>query len=156
MEKPLNFMVEGAFDFVDVRAWQRGKLWLEITANAAKLISLGGERIELTLLHKLVQKVTGKNSKMITFPLPIAMVVAPLAELYYKITKTRPVLTRYALETVFSNSEISSEKARKELGYQPIKLEKSIPDTVRWWWDNLALAKKTLRLTSKKPVQDKL
>ena len=156
MEKPLNFMVEGAFDFVDVRDVAKGQIMARDHGKRGETYILGGERIELTLLHKLVQKVTGKNSKMITFPLPIAMVVAPLAELYYKVTKTRPVLTRYALETVFSNSEISSEKARKELGYQPIKLEKSIPDTVRWWWDNLALAKKTLRLTSKKPVQDKL
>ncbi len=150
MEKPLNFMVEGAFDFVDVRDVAKGQIMARDKGRRGETYILGGERIELKLLHKLVQKVTGKKSRMITFPLPIAMIVAPLAEFYYRLTKTRPRITRYSLETVFSNSEISSEKARKELGYRPIRLAKSIPDTVRWWLQNLSLTKKSLRLIRKK------
>jgi dihydroflavonol-4-reductase len=74
------------------------------------------------------------------------MIVAPMAEMYYKITKTKPRFTRYSLETVFSNSEISSEKAKTELGYQATPLVKSITDTVRWWWDNFGITKRSLRL----------
>lgn len=152
MEKPLNFMVEGAFDFVDVRDVAKGQILVRDHGKRGETYILGGERIELKLLHQLVQKVTGKKAKMITFPLPIALIVAPLAEFYYKVTKTKPRVTRYSLETVFSNSEISSEKARNELGYRPIRLAKSIPDTIRWWWNNLSLTKKGLRIARKKGV----
>jgi len=146
MEKRLNFMVEGSFDFVDVRDVARGQINARDHGKSGETYILGGERIELKLLHSLVQKVTGKETKLITFPLPIAMIVAPMAELYYKISKTRPRITRYSLETIYSNSEISSEKARTELGYQSMTLAKSITDTVRWWWDNLTQTKKSLRL----------
>jgi len=146
IQKPMNFIIEGAFDFVDVRDVARGQILARDAGKPGETYILGGERIELKLLHNLVQKVTGKETKLITFPLPIAMIIAPIAELYYKLTKTKPVLTRYALETVLSNSEISSEKAKKELGYQPMTLVKSVADTVRWWWENLGLTKPSLRL----------
>ena len=146
MEKPLNFMVEGAFDFVDVRDVANGQIMARDRGKRGETYILGGERIELKALHRLVQKVTGRKSKPITFPLPIALIVAPMAEFYYKITKTKPRITRYALETVFSNSKISSEKAKNELGYRPRKLAKSITDTVSWWVKNLKLTKRSLRL----------
>jgi len=146
MNKRVSFLIDGAFDFVDVRDVARGQILARDRGKSGEVYILGGERIELILLHNLVQKVLGKKSPVITFPLPIAKIVAPLAELYYKITKTKPVLTRYALETVFSNSEISSEKARRELGYQPMKLVRSVTDTVSWWLENLDLTKRSLRL----------
>lgn len=146
MQKRVNFMIDGSFDFVDVRDVAKGHILARDKGKMGETYILGGERIELPLLHKLVQKVTGKKTPLITFPLPIAKIVAPIAELYYKFTKTPPRLTRYSIETVFSNSEISSEKANKELGYQPRMLYQSITDTVRWWMENLGLTKRSLRL----------
>lgn len=146
MQKRVNFLVEGSFDFVDVRDVAQGHILVRDHGKTGETYILGGERIELTLLHKLVQKVTKRDTPSITFPLPIAKIVAPIAELYYKITKTTPRFTRYSLETVFSNSDISSEKANKELGYQPRSLGQSVADTVNWWMENLRITKRTLRL----------
>jgi dihydroflavonol-4-reductase len=146
MTKPLSFMVDGAFDFVDVRDVAIGHVLARDLGKPGETYILGGEQIELKLLHSLVEKVTGKKSPMITFPLPIAMIVAPIAEFYYKITKTRPRVTRYSLETVFSNSEISYKKAKDDLGYQPRSMVESVTDTVRWWWENLGKTKRTLRI----------
>ena len=55
--------------------------------------------------------------------------------LYYRLTRTTPRFTRYALETVQSNSNISIERAQRELGYQPRSLATTLSDTVRWWLD---------------------
>lgn len=142
----MHFLIDGAFDFVDVRDVAKGQILARDHGKPGETYILGGERIELKLLHSLVEKVTGKKKPMITFPLPIAKIVAPIAELYYKITKTRPVFTRYSIETILSNSDISSEKAKKELGYQPRSLLESITDTVRWWGDHLGLVKRSLRI----------
>lgn len=146
MQKRVNILVDGAFDFVDVRDVAKGQILARDKGRSGETYILGGERIELGLLHSLVKKMTGKDTRLITFPLPIAMILAPIAELYYKISKTRPRFTRYSLETVVSNSEISSEKAKTELGYQPRTLVKSISDTVRWWWENISLTRRSLRL----------
>ncbi len=146
MQKRVNLLVSGSFDFVDVRDVAIGHILARDKGVRGETYILGGEKIELTLLHTLVQKVTGKTTPPITFPLPIAKIIAPIAELYYKITKTPPRFTKYSIETVFSNSDISSEKASQELGYQPRSLVQSIADTVKWWMENLKRTKRTLRL----------
>ena len=146
MEKRVNILVDGAFDFVDVRDVAKGQILARDRGKPGETYILGGERIEVKFLHNIVQKITGKKTKAITFPLPIAVILAPMAELYYKITKTRLRFTRYSLETISSNSKISSAKAKKELGYHPRKLAKSISDTVQWWLSNLKLTKRSLRL----------
>lgn len=148
MQKRLNVLVDGAFDFVDVRDVAEGQILARDYGKSGETYILSGERIELKWLHALVKKITGKETKPITFPLPIVLIIAPLAEWYYKITKQKPRITRYSLETVMSNSEISSEKAKKELGYQPRSLTKSVTDTVRWWLKNIGLTKRLLRLKS--------
>ena len=146
MQRRVNVLVDGGFDFVDVRDVARGEILARDNGKAGETYILGGERIELTALHKLVQKVLGRKTRPITFPLPIALLITPIAEFYYKITKTKPRFTRYSLETVDSNSDISSEKAETELGYHPRSLAQSMGDTVRWWWDNLNQTQRSLRL----------
>jgi len=146
MQKRVSFLIEGAFDFVDVRDVALGQILARERGAPGETYILGGERIELKLLHDLVQKVTGKETPVINFPLPVALIIAPMAEWYYKITNSRPRFTRYSLETVVSNSDIRSDKARSELGYLPRTLASSIADTVRWWWENLGLTKRSLRL----------
>ncbi|MDY6873728.1 MAG: SDR family oxidoreductase [Chloroflexota bacterium] len=145
MKKRVHFMVEGAFDFVDVRDVAQGQILARDRGKSGETYILGGERIELPTLHQIVQKVTGKKSRMVTFPLPIVKIVAPIAERYYKITRTTPRITRYSIETVFSNSDIRCDKARQQLGYKPRKLAQSVADTVRWWLENLSLTKRSLR-----------
>jgi dihydroflavonol-4-reductase len=146
MTNKMDFLIDGAFDFVDVRDVAKGQILARDHGKPGETYILGGERIELKLLHSLVEKVTGKKKPMITCPLPIAKILAPIAELYYKITKTRPVFTRYSIETILSNSDISSEKAKKELGYHPRSMLESITDTVRWWGDHLGMVKRSLRI----------
>jgi dihydroflavonol-4-reductase len=146
MKKKPHFMVDGAFDFVDVRDVAHGQILARDNGKPGETYILGGERIELPWLHAIVQKVTGKKSPMITFPLPIAKIVAPIAEFYYKITKTKPRVTRYSIETVFSNSDICCDKAKQELGYKPRTMVQTITDTVNWWLENLRVTKRSLRL----------
>ena len=145
MKRRLHFMIDGAFDFVDVRDVARGQILARDNGKAGETYILGGERIDLPWLHQIVQKVTGKKSPMITFPLPIAMIIAPMAEFFYKLTGTKPRITRYSIETIVSNSKISSEKAKQELGYQPRSMVQTVTDTVKWWMENLGLTHRTLR-----------
>lgn len=145
MHRGLHFMINGAFDFVDVRDVALGQILARDKGKRGETYILGGERIELPWLHQVIQKVTGRKSPMITFPLPIAMIVAPMAEFFYKITKTKPRITRYSIETIVSNSAISSDKAKQELGYTPRSMLQTVTDTVQWWIENLGLTHRSLR-----------
>ncbi len=88
MHRGLHFMIDGAFDFVDVRDVALGQILARDNGKRGETYILGGERIELPWLHQVIQKVTGRKSPMITFPLPIAMIVAPMAE--FSIRSPRP------------------------------------------------------------------
>jgi len=145
-KSPINFGLEGAFDFVDVRDVAAGHILVRDQGQPGETYILGGERIEFRALHNLVKSATGKQKRLISFPLPLVKIIAPMAEMFYKITKTKPLITRYSVETIVSNSDISSEKARKELGYKPRKLAKTITDTIEWWRENFRKTKKSLRL----------
>ena len=146
MRRGLHFMINGAFDFVDVRDVALGQILARDNGKSGETYILGGERIELPWLHQIVQKVVGKRSPMVTFPISFALFIAPLAEFYYRLTGTKPRITRYSIETVVSNSRISCEKAKQELGYSPRAMVQTVTDTVRWWMDNLRLTQRTLRL----------
>jgi nucleoside-diphosphate-sugar epimerase len=52
------------------------------------------------------------------------------------------------LETLVSNSQISSAKAARQLGYSPRRLADSLVDTVAWWLQNRKLVKATVRINS--------
>jgi dihydroflavonol-4-reductase len=69
-----------------------------------------------------------------------------IAEAYYRFTHTRPRFTRYSIETLASNSLISSAKARTRLGYSARSLAESIADTVSWWLENRNRVKATVRI----------
>jgi len=146
MRRGLHFMIKGAFDFVDVRDVALGQILARDNGKSGETYILGGERIDLPWLHQVVQKVVGKKSPMITFPLPVAMIIAPLAEVYYKLSGAKPRITRYSIETVMSNSAISCDKAKRELGYKPRSMVQTVTDTVMWWMENLRLTRSTLRL----------
>ena len=72
------------------------------------------------------------NLKKIRCVLPkwFVNMVAPLAELYYKIRRTSPLFTRYSMHTLFSNANFSHEKADRELGYTTRSLQETLHDTV--------------------------
>jgi dihydroflavonol-4-reductase len=49
------------------------------------------------------------------------------------INKTKPLFTTYSVDVLASNSLVSSEKARLELGYSARPVRDSVADAV-WWF----------------------
>ena len=145
MKKGPALSMEGQFDFVDVRDVAKGQILAAEKGKAGEWYLLSGEQISVSRIIEIVQETTGQRSPEFKFPAWFARLVAPLAEAWYRVTKTRPRFTRYAIETLQSNSLISSAKAREELGWQPMPIAESIRDTVRWWQENLAQTRSSLR-----------
>ncbi len=145
MKKKIGVITTGAFDFTDVRDVARGHLLAAERGRSGETYILGGERISLEQVYRLVKDCTRTYAPLVRLPTPLALVGARLAEWYYQVSRTRPKFTRYAIETVCSNSHISSDKARHELGYLPRSLTKTIHDTVAWWQANETRTRASLR-----------
>jgi dihydroflavonol-4-reductase len=148
MKKKPSLSLDATFDFVDVRDVAKGHILAAEHGRKGETYLLSGVDIKISRLRTMVQQVMGIKSFEVIFPFWFAKAIAPLAELWYKITRTKPRLTSYSIETLMSNSEISCGKACKELGFVARPIEETVKDTVLWWKDNLNKTHSGLRFDS--------
>jgi dihydroflavonol-4-reductase len=146
MHIPTAWLVRGAFDFVDVRDVADGHILARDQGCSGETYILGGERILVGRLCALVKSAVGSKLRTVEIPHRLALFAARAAEWYYRVSRTRPRFTRYTIETLLSNSAISSQKAAKELGYRPRSLVVSIADTVAWWNEFRKVAHSSVRV----------
>ena len=97
---------------------------------------MSGERITIRDLFTIVGQISGAKAPSFKVPAWLARTAGKITPLYYRFTKKRPLFTSYSVEVLSSNSVVSSEKARNELGYQTRPLEESIKDTIQWFREN--------------------
>jgi dihydroflavonol-4-reductase len=133
-----HVVVDGAFDFVDVRDVARGLILAAERGMRGETYIIRGERVSLRGLLQMVREETGHRGPNIVAPFRLALFAAALATLHSRLWKTRVGFTRYALETLVSNSVISGEKAHRVLGYEARPLRATVRDTVRWLSGNPA------------------
>jgi len=132
MQRRIHMLVEGAYDFVDVRDVARGQRLALERGKKGEVYILSGHQIQLFQLKELVQKIKGLRTPTLWVPFWLAKFATLFSPLYYRLSKQTPKFTEYALETVNSNSLVSNAKARQELGYSTRKLMQTIKDTVAW------------------------
>ncbi len=132
----LKTYISGAYDFVDVRDVANGFIAAAEKAEKGEVFILSGERVTMERFLTLLEKFTGVKKPPVKMPYWLAVATAPLTPIYYHFSKTKPLFTPYSVRVLRSNSYISSDKARKELGFNPRPAEESIRDTVSWLKEN--------------------
>lgn len=137
MRRKMHFIIDGAYDFVDVRDVARGLVLAAELGHPGEHYILSGERITISGLIAGVSQFTGLRGIQIMIPMGLARLAASLTGPLSALTRIKPRLTPYALNTVTANSIISHEKATRELGYEPRPLMTSIADSVSWFRENL-------------------
>jgi dihydroflavonol-4-reductase len=130
------FYVEGAYDFVDVRDVVDGMIAAKKHGRRGESYILSGHKLSVRYMLETVREVSGKTFSSIKIPFSLAEFAARFTPWYYQKTKAKPRFTPYSLEVLQSNSNISSRKARTELGYKPRPVYESIADTVRWFLEH--------------------
>ncbi len=144
-ERRFTPYVDGAYDFVDVRDVADGLIAAAEKGRAGQAYILSGQRISVRYLLETVREITGKGFPRFKVPLVLAKFAARFAPAYYRLTRSSPRFTPYALEVLQSNAHISHEKASRELGYHPRPLYESIRDTVYWFIESARNQKMTLQ-----------
>jgi dihydroflavonol-4-reductase len=134
-----QYYVDGAYDFVDVRDVAEGLILAADKGRQRETYILSGEKISVKGLIDVLWDLTGHRFARIHIPFSLARFAALFTPLYYRIASVRPRFTTYSLETLRSNSDISHEKASRELGYSPRSLLVTVADTVRWFTQNRKL-----------------
>ncbi len=133
----VSLLINGAYDFVDVRDVARGIILAGEKGQAGQVYILSGEKVRLDDLQIMVRQAVGITPRAVLIPIWLANFCTYFTPTYYRLTRTKPRFTRYSVITVTGNSDISSQRARQELGYKPRTLSESISDTVHWWQEYL-------------------
>jgi dihydroflavonol-4-reductase len=134
-----QWYVDGAYDFVDVRDVAEGMILAAEKGRPQETYILSGERITVRRLIDSLWDLTGGQFARIHIPFSLARFASLFTPFYYRLTATKPRFTTYSLETLRSNSDISHEKASRELGYSPRSLMVTVADTVSWFRQNRRL-----------------
>jgi dihydroflavonol-4-reductase len=129
----IKFLIDGAYDFVDVRDVVDGTvLAADIGLTGEKYI-LSGQRITITEIMEILSSLSRFKIPKLKIPGWIANAVSSLATVYYELFKIKPVFTKYSFNTLQRNSMFSHIKASRELGYNPRLIKESILDSVTWF-----------------------
>ena len=128
----MNFIVNGAYDFVDVRDVARGMILAAEKGRAGEKYILSGEQVSLRWLLNKTQQIAGRRSPTVVIPYKVALFFSRYTHYFYRRLNKTPQFTPYSLITVVENSRFSRAKAEKELGYYPRPLEESIRDYLAW------------------------
>ena len=132
----LPALVQGGFDWVDVRDVVEGALLAEKQAAQGTRYILSGQWASAGDIAAEVETITGIPAPRLTAPLWLARIGAPFLTAYSRLTKTRPLYTTVSMKALNSNPNISHGRAARDLGYKPRPFQKTIRDTVLWFRDN--------------------
>ena len=93
---------------------------------------LGGENISYLQLFQYTRLASGIKHKLFKVPLWLMLAVASLLKGISTLTGRPPLIVPNLVRKFSHNWIVSSQKAIKELGYQPRGAEEGIKQTVQW------------------------
>lgn len=132
----LPFLVDGGYNWVDVRDVVAASIKAIESGRKGERYILAGEFCSLKDLSYRISRISGRKIPGFV-PVSIARLACPFFQLYSAVTNTDPLYTRQSLDLLVSSpSNISFEKAKKELNYVPRPLEETLTDTFAWYKEN--------------------
>lgn len=133
MVHKVDFLIEGNYDFVDVRDVVQGIISARDRGVIGQIYILSGELVRVVDIWRMVKELVNLKASFIQIPTRLAMFTANFTQLYYNWTHSKPRFTTYSIETLHTNAVITNLKAATALGYHPRVLLETITDTVHWW-----------------------
>ncbi len=127
-----DILVDGAYDFVDVRDVVSGLILASQKGSNGEIYILSGYHTSVEKLCQMAQAATGTKSPKIKVPIRYAIFFIGLIEGLVSWLKIKSRYTVYSLHTLLESSAFSSNKAKTELGYQSRPLSETVADFITW------------------------
>lgn len=122
----------GGYNFVDVRDVAYGTRMAAVQGKPGECYILCGDAMSVDDFVKCMAKNQHKNPPKIVLGKGLVNAVAPLMEVYYNALDKTPLVTRYSIRKICSNCNFSYAKAKQDLGYNPMSIDKSVGDMIDW------------------------
>jgi len=125
----LDFVV----NLVDVRDVATGLILAMERGQIGQRYILGGESIPLEKILQLMATISGRRSLSIAVPGRLAEISAKMLELISDhVTHRPPTGTAEGVRIAMRATDLSIDKARRELGYAPRPVEPTLRDTIAY------------------------
>lgn len=132
----LPMLVDGGFDWVDVRDVAEAALAAAERAPAGRRYIVGGRWASMAELAGHVCSATGARPPGLTCPFWMARAWAPVSAALFRIAGKTPLFTGYSLSVLRGNRRVSHDRACRELDYSPRELKETIGDACAWFEAN--------------------
>jgi dihydroflavonol-4-reductase len=130
----LPALVEGGFDWVDVRDVVTAAITAEERAPQAAKYLLSGNYATVCELAELTENILGTPAPRFVCPTWLARGGAPVVTVFNQLTRNRPLFTDVSVRALtHCNHNISHARAARELDYNPRALRETLKDTFRWF-----------------------
>jgi dihydroflavonol-4-reductase len=130
----LPVLVVGGYNWVDVRDVVQATLASVTQGRKGERYILSGHWSSLKQLSEMIAEISGKRTPRLVAPLLVAHVGLPFIRLFSKLKGEHPLYTKDSLDILKeSHQNISNQKARIELGFNPRPLAVSLADTFEWY-----------------------
>jgi dihydroflavonol-4-reductase len=106
----LDFLVEGAYDFVDVRDVVAGMLAARAKGLRGEIYILSGSRVTVEDLHQMAQATSGRKTSKIKIPISLAMFAVSLLQTVFQWLKIKSRYTVYSLQTLLDTQFLARRK----------------------------------------------
>ena len=130
------YTIGGTYDFVDVRDIAAAQIAASQEGRCGEAYILSGQAVDHFNETLMVQEVAGVHGRLYGMSLRQFRLMAAAAYLYYWLRDTVPGFPLDAARIVKSNSDISHEKASRELGFRPRPIRETVIDTIEWFRKN--------------------
>ena len=127
-------LVNGGYDWVDVRDVCDAAITAIHKGKPGQRYILSGKWISIKDIAQTVHAISGKKVTQLVFPLFLVKLGVPLLTIIARISNEDPLYTFGSLKILkINNRNISSDKAKKELDFQPRSIDTTIRDTLEWF-----------------------
>lgn len=134
-DRSLPSLVDGGFDFVDVRDVVAVLLAAAERGRTGERYLAAGNWVSVADLARAAAAITNIPPPRLVVPVALARVGVPFAAAWGWMTKKEPLYTSESLSTLAHTARISSAKAASELDYHARPLEETLRDTYAWHAD---------------------
>lgn len=128
---PMN--VAGGFNWVDARDVAAGAIAAEERGRTGERYLLSGHWAPMPTIAAIMEQATGHRGPRLVAPIWLAKVGVPFIGVYAKVTGAQPLYTAPSLRALSEHRECDNTKARRELGFAPRPLERTVVDTFAFY-----------------------
>jgi len=93
---------------------------------------LGGSNVSYNVLFEGISAISGKRFRLIHVPLWIMILISKIMLSLAKITGKDPLITPPLVKKFMHHWNVKSDKAIRDLGYNPMSFEEGLKDTLNW------------------------